>query len=76
MAQWIFRPKEDEHEKMIEAMKEGRYETRAAFIREAVIRMLHDRDVRPLYSEVEDLIDSLQDARQRFFKTLLHHTEE
>ena len=76
MAQWVFRPSDEEEERMIARMKGVGYPTRAAFMREAVLRMLNDHDLRPMFTQVEDLIESLQDSKDRFLKTLLFHTEE
>ena len=75
--QWAYRPTDEEHEKLMKAMREQREFTSVAqFVREGVLRLIHGEDRRKLYTEVEELIEGLKDIKDKTLSLVLRHSEE
>ena len=61
--QWVYRPTEAEHEKLLEAMRENpEYPSVAQFIREGVLRLVYAEDQEILFTELSDCIDLTKDV--------------
>lgn len=73
--QWVYRPTEDEHELVLKAVKESEFKSVAQFIREGALRLAHDEDIRPLYTEVGELIEELVELKEKFLNLVLKHSE-
>lgn len=51
---WSHRPKIEEYDAALTAMKEADYPSVSAFVREAVVRLTYAEDKRPLFSQLRD----------------------
>lgn len=75
--QWVYRPTEAEHEKLMKAMGEqSEYTSVAQFMREGVLRLIHDNDRRKLYTELDTMIEELREAKDKFIRLVLDHSQE
>lgn len=75
--QWVYRPTDDEHEALMRAMENHpEYPSIAQFVREAVLRLIADEDIRPLYTEASQLIDELKETKDKFLRLVLKHSED
>ena len=75
--QWVYRPTDQEHEKLLRAMERSpEYTSIAQFVREATLRLVHENDRRKLFSEMDDLIEELRDVKEKFIHLVLKHSEE
>ena len=50
------------------------YTSIAQFLREATLRMIHDEDLNKRYTEVGELIDELQEMKQKFLNLVLKNS--
>ena len=58
--QWAYRPTDEEHEKLMKAMREqSEYTSVAQFVREGVLRLVHSEDRQKLYTEIDEMIEDL-----------------
>ncbi|KKL91266.1 hypothetical protein LCGC14_1896340, partial [marine sediment metagenome] len=74
--QWVYRPTDKEHELLMRAMeRHPEYTSIAQFVHEAMMRMIHDEDLRKLYTEVGELIEELQETKEKFLSLVLKHSE-
>lgn len=75
--QWVYRPTDKEHEALMRAMERApEYTSVAQFVREATLRLVHEDDLRKLYTEVGTLIEELMDFKAKFLNLLLKHGED
>ena len=75
--QWVYRPTEEEHEQLLRALaRQPEYTSVSQFIREGVLRLVHDNDRRKLYTEAAHLIDELKSTKDKFMSLVLSHSEE
>lgn len=75
--QWVYRPTDKEHELLTRAMEQyPEYGSVAQFVREATLRLIHDGDLRKLYTEAGQLIEDLADMKSKFLDLVLRHSED
>jgi hypothetical protein len=48
----------------------------SGFVREAALRMLYDRDLRSLFTRVQELIDDLTEIKERYMNPLLELSDK
>ena len=70
--QWTYRPSDEEHELLMKAMEESpEFTSVAQFMREGVMRLIHDNDRRKIFSEVVELIGELNEAKNKFMDLVI-----
>ncbi len=75
--QWSYRPTDKEHELLLRSMREHpEYVSIAQFIREATLRLCYENDRPKLFTHVSELIDILQDAREKFISLVIRGGNE
>lgn len=74
--QWVYRPRDEEHEKLLKFMADNpEFRSVAQVVREAMLRLFNAEDQNLLFTEVSDLITSLKEDRDKFLEILLRYTE-
>ena len=75
--QWTYRPTDKEHELLLRAMSMSpEYTSISQFIREAVLRLIHNNDRRKLFAELGEAIDELHQQKEKFLKIVITAMEE
>lgn len=70
--QWSYKPTDKEHEALLRALAERpEYPSVSQFVREAVIRMIHDDDHGKLFAELSGLIENLHELKETFMSLVL-----
>ena len=75
--QWIYRPKDEEHELLLKFLEENpEYKSMAQVVRESVLRLVHSGEKGRLYSRWTDLVLDLVKVKEEFMELLLRDTGE
>lgn len=72
---WVYRPSEKEHEEILKFRAENpEFTSMSSIIREAVLRFIYSDDISSRYTEIEDVIESLRDSKEKFLDLVLDHS--
>lgn len=75
--QWVYRPTDAEHEKLLAAMADHpEFTSVAQVVREAVMRWVHEDDRRKLFTQIDEMIEDLKGTKDKFLRLVLDQERE
>lgn len=75
--QWVYRPTDKEHELLLRSMRDHpEYVSVAQFVREGTLRLCHENNRPKLFTQLAELIDELQEAKEKFISLVLQQGVE
>jgi hypothetical protein len=74
--QWVYRPSDEEHEKLLRFMAENpEYTSTAQVVREGVLRLSYGNDKKKIFSMMDELIEDMKKQKDKFLKLILEASD-